>query len=110
MTLSPVAQAVKDIFDDPNTGDDAVWYPRHGDPVDPVRVILARADEETGLFDTGSVAAATQVEVQVADIECPHEGDRVEITSGDASGEVFTVKKKLRSRKRLVWKCSVRKV
>ena len=104
MVTSVFASAIDDLFADPNLGLDAVYRAGGADPGLPVRVMLRRPDRIDAFGETRLVAATTLVDIRVAEIAAPEEGDSVVM-----GGETFIVQgQPLRDAERLVWTLEVR--
>ncbi len=99
------AEAIDDLFGDPNLSRDAVW--RAGGTGVPVmvRIVLRQPDRIGGFGETRLLAATTVVEVRTAEVPTLAEGDAFEI-----DGEIFVVQgEPVRDSERLVWTAELRK-
>lgn len=102
MSAFDVAAAA--LFADPNLAVAATLVPPAG-PERAVRVILSRADEGSGLLQTGSIAAVTVAHVPLADAPDLAEGWGLRV--GD---ETFEIRRPERDVERTSWRCGLRKV
>jgi hypothetical protein len=101
--MSVFVSAIDDLFSDPNLALDAVYRADGGSDV-PVRVMLRRPDRIGDFGETRLAAATTLVDIRVAEVAVPMEGDTVVI-----GGETFIVQgQPLRDVERLVWTLEVR--
>ena len=110
--MSVFASAIDDLFADPNLALDAVYYAGGVDLGVPVRVMLRRPDRigalahsaPFGHAETRLAAATTLVDIRVAEVAAPTQGDALVI-----GGETFIVQgQPLRDAERLVWTLEVR--
>lgn len=98
------AEALNDLFNDPNLGTDALWRAGAADPGIPVRVIVRQPDRIAEFGDTRIAAATTVLEVRVAEAPTFAEGDTLEV-----EGAVYIVQgEPVRDASRLVWTAEVR--
>ncbi|GIX11762.1 hypothetical protein [Elioraea sp.] len=97
--MSVFAEAIGDLFADPNLARDALWRAGGtGSPL-PVRIILRQPDRVGSFGETRLLAATTVVEVRTAEVLALAEGDAFEI-----DGEIFVVQgEPVRDSERLVW-------
>lgn len=94
-----------DLFFDAELFDvDAVFRVSGVGAAVPCRVILRQPDEMTGFGETQIVRGSTLVDVRVAEVASPREGDS--FTVGDAVYEVLGAPR--RDADRLVWTCGCR--
>jgi len=102
--VSFFAQAIDDLFADPNLARDATWRAGGtGAPV-AVRIILRQPDRVGGFGEARLWATTTVIEVRTAEVPLLVEGDSFEV-----EGEAFTVQgEPLRDGERLVWTAEVR--
>lgn len=103
--MSVFAEAIGDLFADPNLARDALW--RAGGTGSPllVRIILRQPDRVGSFGETRLLAATTVVEVRTAEVPTLAEGDAFEI-----DGEIFVVQgEPVRDSERLVWTAELRK-
>ena len=101
--MSAFAAAVGALFADPNMGRDAVYIADGGAPA-LVRVVARRTDTVTDFGDARLWSETTRVDLRVADVANPLQGDRVEI-----DGDAFLIQgKPVRDRERLVWTVDLR--
>ena len=101
--MSAFAAAVGALFADPNIGRDAIYTPEGGAPV-MVRVVARRADAVTDFGDARIWSETTRVDLQVAEVQAPRPGDRIEI-----EGDAFLIQgEPVRDRERLVWTVDLR--
>ena len=70
-----------------------------------ITVVLSRPDVDTGLFQTGTIAATVVADIQTVDVPQVLAGAELKI-----EGETFEVLKPMRDPERLVWRCPLRKV
>ena len=97
--MSLFAEAIDDLFADPNLARDAVWRPAAGDPV-PVRIMLRQPDDIASVGESRFATNATVVDIRITEIAEPRPGDQVEI-----DGELFVVQgEPRRDAERLVWR------
>lgn len=103
--MSVFAEAIGDLFVDPNLARDALWRAGGtGSPL-PVRIILRQPDRVGSFGETRLLAATTVVEVRTAEVPTLAEGDAFEI-----GGEIFVVQgEPVRDSERLVWTAELRK-
>lgn len=110
--MSVFAEAIDDLFADPNLARDALWRAGGtGSPL-PVRIILRQPDRIGSFGETRLIAATTVVEVRTAEVTMLVEGDAFEIPgSGPGqAGETFVVQgEPVRDSERLVWTAEMRK-
>jgi hypothetical protein len=104
--MSVFAEAIDDLFADPNLARDAVWQPGGtGAPVT-VRIVLRRPDRIGGFGETRLVAAASVVEVRTAEVATLAQGDVFDI-----DGDSFVVQgEPVRDGERLVWTAELAQV
>ena len=110
--MSIFAEAIDDLFADPNLARDAVW--RAGGTRAPVtvRIILRQPDRIGNFGETRLLAVATVIEVRTVEVPELAEGDVFEIPgSGPGqAGEAFVVQgEPVRDSERLVWTAELRK-
>lgn len=103
--MSVFAEAIGDLFADPNLARDALWRAGGtGSPL-PVRIILRQPDRVGSFGETHLLAATTVVEVRTAEVLALAEGDAFEI-----DGEIFVVQgEPVRDSERLVWTAELRR-
>jgi hypothetical protein len=103
--MSIFAEAIDDLFADPNLARDAVWRAGGtGAPVT-VRIVLRQPDRIGGFGETRLIAATTVIEVRTAEVPELAEGDVFGI-----EGETFVVQgEPVRDGERLVWTAELRK-
>jgi hypothetical protein len=98
--MSAFAAAIDALFADPNVALDALY----GADETPVRAILRAPDRTLGFGATQLHAPTAIVDVRVAEVAAPAEGDRVAW-----GGDVYIVQgTPQRDRERLVWSLEVR--
>lgn len=102
--MSIFAEAIDDVFADPNLARDAVWRAGGtGAPVT-VRIILRQPDRIGNFGETRLLAAATVIEVRTVEVLELAEDDVFEI-----GGETFVVQgEPMRDSERLVWTAELR--
>jgi hypothetical protein len=102
--MSIFAEAIDDLFADPNLARDAVWRAGGtGAPVT-VRIVLRQPDRIGGFGETRLLAATTVIEVRTVEAPELAEGDVFEI-----DGEAFVVQgEPVRDSERLVWTVELR--
>lgn len=97
--MSVFAEAIDDLFTDPNLARDAIWRPSVGDPV-PVRIMLRQPDEVAAFGESRFATNTMVIDIRVTDVAEPHPGDKVEI-----DGELFVVQgEPRRDAERLIWR------
>lgn len=104
--MSIFAEAIDDLFADPNLARDAVWRAGGtGAPVT-VRIVLRQPDRTGGFGETRLLAATTVIEVRTAEVPELAEGDGFEI-----DGAIYVVQgEPVRDSERLVWTVELRPV
>jgi hypothetical protein len=103
--MSVFAQAIDDLFADPNLAVDAVYLPEGGEPIS-VRVIARRPDLVIEFGDARLHAETAVFEVRTSQVPNPRSGDRLEV-----SGEMFLIQgEPIRDSERLVWTLDTRPV
>jgi hypothetical protein len=101
--MNVFAQAIHDLFADPNLAADAVYLPEGGEPVS-VRVIARRPDRVLEFGDARLHAETAVFEVRVSEVPNPRPGDRL-----DVGGEIFVIQgEPVRDSERLVWTLDTR--
>lgn len=91
-------------FEDVHLARDAVYRPGGVGEAAGCRVILRQPDEMAGFGETQVVRGSTVVEVRIAEVAAPREGD-----SFTVGGTVYTVLgAPRRDAERLVWSCGCR--
>ena len=75
--MTVFAEALDDLFGDPALAVDAVWRAGGLDPGLPVRVFVHLADRVTDFGLTRIASGTALVEVRVAEVPAPAEGDTV---------------------------------
>jgi hypothetical protein len=109
--MSIFAEAIDDLFADPNLARDAAWRAGGtGAPV-AVRIVLRQPDRIGGFGGTRLLAATTVIEVRTVEAPELAEGDAFEIPgSGPGqAGETFVVQgEPVRDGERLVWTAELR--
>lgn len=102
--MTVFADAIDDLFADPNVARDAVWRPGGtGDGI-PVRAIARRPDQEVEFGDVAVHTATAVFEVRVSEVPNPAEGDTITL-----DGETFVVQgEPARDAERLVWTLDTR--
>ncbi|MEW5704917.1 MAG: hypothetical protein AB1781_10095 [Pseudomonadota bacterium] len=104
--MSVFAEAIDDLFADPNLARDALWRAGGTGVAVPVRIVLRQPDRIGSFGETRLLAATTVVEVRTAEVTMLVEGDAFEI-----DGETFVVQgEPVRDSERLVWTAELRKV
>jgi hypothetical protein len=104
--MSIFAQAVDDLFADPNIAEDTLW--RAGGVGDgfAVRVIRKSPDEVVGFGSSRAVMATVLLDVRTSEVTAPMAGDTVEI-----AGELFDIiGTPARDSLGLVWRCEAAQV
>lgn len=103
--MSIFAEAIDNLFADPNLARDAIWRAGGtGAPVT-VRIVLRQPDRIGGFGETRLLAATTVIEVRTVETPELAEGDGFEI-----GGETFVVQgEPVRDSERLVWTAELRK-
>ncbi|MCX8016742.1 MAG: hypothetical protein N2690_02390 [Rhodocyclaceae bacterium] len=103
--MSVFAEAIDDLFADPNLARDALWRAGGTGVAVPVRIVLRQPDRIGSFGETRLLAATTVVEVRTAEVTMLVEGDAFEI-----DGETFVVQgEPVRDSGRLVWTAELRK-
>ncbi len=102
--MSIFAEAIDDLFADPNLARDAVWRAGGtGAPVT-VQIVLRQPDRIGGFGEARLLAATTVIDVRTAEAPELAEGDVFEI-----GGETFVVQgEPVRDGERLVWTAELR--
>ncbi len=101
--MSVFAQAIDDLFADPNLAKDAVYLPEGGEPI-AVRVIARRPDRVLDFGDARLHAETAIFEVRASDVPSPRPSDRFEV-----GGEMFVIQgEPIRDSERLVWTLDTR--
>lgn len=96
--MSVFAQAIDDLFADPNLAAEAVYLPEGGEPIS-VRVIARRPDQVLEFGDARLHAETAVFEARVSEVPNPRPGDRL-----DVGGELFVIQgEPVRDSERLVW-------
>jgi hypothetical protein len=98
------AEALNDLFNDPNLGTDAVWRASGVGAGIPVRVIVRQPDRIAEFGATRVAAATTVLEIRTSEAPTLAEGDTLEFESADyvVQGEP------MRDSAHLVWVAEVR--
>ena len=97
--MSIFADAIDDLFSDPNLALDAVWREEGRGAGIPVRVIARRGDRMRGFGETRVIAETALFEVRVSEVPAPAAGDTIEIGS-----DAYVVQgAPVRDSERLVW-------
>jgi hypothetical protein len=97
--MTVFADAIADLFADPNIARDAVWRPGGSGDGIPVRAIARRPDREVEFGDVAVHTATAVFEVRVSEVPNPAEGDTITL-----GGETFVVQgEPVRDAERLVW-------
>ena len=98
------AQALNDLFTDPNLGTEAIWRAGGIDPGTPVRVIVRRPDRIAEFGEVRVAAATMALELRIAEVAILMEGDTLEF-----GGAVYVVQgEPMRDAARLVWAAEAR--
>ena len=101
--MTAFAEALDLLFSDGNIGREAVYVAEGGTP-QLIRVVPRRADEVTSFGDARLWSETTRVDLRVAEVPNPRQGDRIEI-----QGEAFLIQgEPVRDRERLVWTVDLR--
>ena len=102
--MSVFAEAIDDLFADPNLARGSAWRAGGtGAPVT-VRIVLRQPDRVGGFGETRLLAATTVIEVRTVEVAELAEGDGFEI-----EGETFVVQgEPVRDGERLVWTAELR--
>jgi hypothetical protein len=101
--MNDFAQAIDDLFADPNLAKDALCLPENGEPIS-VRVIARRPDRVIEFGDARVYAESAVFEVRTSEVPNPRPGDRL-----DVGGEMFVIQgEPVRDSERLVWTLDVR--
>jgi hypothetical protein len=104
--MSLFAEAIDDLFADPNLARDALWRAGGIDPAVPLRVILRRPDRIGNFGDTRIIAGTATVDIRIGDAPALAEGDTVEV-----DGVMYLVQgEPLRDTERLVWTAETRQL
>ncbi len=102
--MTAFAAAIAAIFRDPNMAADAVYRAQGLPPDVPCRIIRRSPDELTDFGAARVRSETTQVDVRVAEVPTPANGDRIII-----GAETFAVQgDPLQDRERLVWTLNLR--
>jgi hypothetical protein len=97
--MAILADAIDDLFADPNLARDAVWRPAVGDPV-PIRIMLRQPDEVASFGESRFATDTTVIDIRVTEVAEPRPGDRIDI-----DGELLLVQgEPRRDAERLVWR------
>ncbi|MGD9506947.1 MAG: hypothetical protein AB7I59_04475 [Geminicoccaceae bacterium] len=99
--MSAFAQAIDDLFADPNFAVDAVYTLPDGEGV-PCRIMLRRPDETVEFGGSKLVVGSVVVEVRPSEVAAPAKGGT--FTVGDAVYTIRAVPKKP-DPDRLIWRC-----
>ena len=75
--MTVFAEALDDLFADPNLAADAVWRTGGTGPDVPVRVMVRLPDRVTDYGLTRITSSTAMIEVRVAEVPAPAEGDTV---------------------------------
>ncbi len=98
------AEAIDDLFADPNLARAAVWRAGGTGAAVALRIILRQPDRIGGFGEARLWTATTMIEVRTTEVPLLAEGDSFEI-----EGETFAVQgEPLRDGERLVWTAEVR--
>lgn len=101
--MTVFAQAIDDLFADPNLAADAVFLPEGGEPA-PIRIIARRPDRAVEFGDARLHAETAVFEVRATEVPNPRPGDRL-----DVGGEMFVIQgEPIRDSERLVWTLDTR--
>lgn len=97
--MNVFAEAIDDLFADPNLVVPALWRAGGSGPGVPIRVMLRQADRVTDFGDTRIASGSTVIEVRTSEVPAPAEGDTVEV-----AGQILVVQgEPLGGTDRLVW-------
>jgi hypothetical protein len=101
--MSVFAQAIGDLFADPNLAAEAVYLPEGGEPIS-VRVIARRPNRVLEFGDARLHAETAVFELRTSQVSNPRSGDRL-----DVGGEMFVIQgEPVRDSERLVWTLDTR--
>jgi len=102
--MSIFAEAIDDLFADPNLARDGLWRAGgSGAPV-PVRVVLRRPDRVVGWGETRLHAPTALADLRMAEVPLLSAGDTIEV-----AGETWIVQgEPLGDAERLVWTAELR--
>ncbi|HXF89418.1 MAG TPA: hypothetical protein VNK48_13775 [Xanthobacteraceae bacterium] len=101
--MNVFAQAIDDLFADPNLAADAVYLPEVGEPVS-VRVITRRPDRVLEFGDARLHAETAVFELRTSEVPNPRPGDRLDVGSG-----LFVIQgEPVRDSARLIWTLDTR--
>lgn len=104
--MNAFADAMDDLYADPNISADAVYFPGGEEPGQPVRVIKRAPDRFANFGDGRFVAPAILVDVRVSEVAVLSRGDTFEI-----GAELFEVlSDPVRDSARLVWAAEARQL
>ena len=101
--MSIFADAIDDLFADPNLARDAVWRAGGtGAPVT-VRVVLRQPDRVESFGETRLWSETTRLDLRTSEIQNPRPGDTIEI-----DGQTLVVQgEPVRDPERLIWTLDV---
>lgn len=101
--MNVFAQAIDDLFADPNLAAEAVYLPEGGEPIS-VRGIARRPDRVLEFGDARLHAETAVFELRTSQVSNPRPGDRL-----DVGGEMFVIQgEPVRDSERLVWTLDTR--
>lgn len=98
------ADALNDLFNDPNLAADSLWRAGGVEPGIPVRIIVRRPDRVAEFGETRIAADTTVFELRVAEASTLAAGDTLE-----CEGAVYVVQgEPMRDAARLIWTAEAR--
>jgi hypothetical protein len=100
--MSVFAEALEDLFADPNLARDALWRAGGGGDGLPVRLALRRPDQTSALFGVHASLPKLAAEIRASEVAAPAEGDLVEV-----DGVSYRVRGADRDSERLLWRLSL---
>ena len=99
--MSVFADAIDDLFADPNLAVDAVYTPPGGEGV-ACRIMLRRPDETVEFGGSKLVVGSVVIEVRASEVSAPAKGGT--FTVGDGVYAITAVPR-LPDTERLIWRC-----
>ena len=101
--MTVFADAIDDLFADPNLAVDAVYTPPGGDDV-PCRIMLRRPDETVEFGGSKLVVGSVLIEVRASEVSAPAKGGT--FTVGDTTYAISAVPRQP-DPDRMIWRCEV---
>ena len=100
--MSVFADALDDLFADPNLARDAVWRAGGIGEAVPLRIILRRPDQSAALFEVQASLPKLAAEVRASEVANAAEGDLLTV-----DGVAYRVRGADRDSERLLWRLSL---